>query len=132
MVYLDDFYWFPKFCKFLPKIARFLGKKHPFFCRRGKNLGKKISKEKLCVFSKKVQFLVEMFLRVPSRTSNGLFLIFWVLAFLQGQIRDKIAFFYKKMQKMAKNTILFQIWPYKKAKTQNIKKSPIWSFRWVP
>jgi len=31
MVYLGDFYWFPNFCKFQKKIARFLGKKHPFF-----------------------------------------------------------------------------------------------------
>ena len=29
-----------KIFKFLPKIARFLGKKHPFFCGPGKNLGK--------------------------------------------------------------------------------------------
>ena len=30
-MYLDGFYWFPKFWKFSPKIARFLGKKPVFF-----------------------------------------------------------------------------------------------------
>ena len=126
MVYLGDFYWFPKFCKFLPKIARFLGKKHPFFCRRGKNLGKKFSTEKLCIFSKKVQltqFLVEMFLRVPSRTSSMDFLIFWVLAFLWGINHEKIAFFVIFCVILPKKPLLSQTLPLKKAETQNIKKS---------
>ena len=37
LVYLDGFYWFPKFWKFSPKIGQFLDEKPPFFCWRGKN-----------------------------------------------------------------------------------------------
>ena len=126
MVYFDDFYGFPKIFKFLPIIAQFLGKKHLFFCRRGKNLGKWFSTESLCVFSKMVQLtqiMVQMLLGVPSRTPCSDFLIFWVSAFLWRQICDKRGFFGKKNKLMTKNAILSWIRLYKMAKTQNIKKS---------
>ena len=89
-------------------------------------MGKKFSTEKLCVFSKKVQltqFLVEMFLRVPFRTSSRDFLIFWFIIFLQGLIHEKMAFFHKKSQNKVKKDIFSWIRPCKKIKNQNIKKS---------
>ena len=85
LMILNDF---QKNFNFYQKLPDFWAKNTRFFadaakiCRRGKNLGKNFSTESVCVFSKTVQltqFLIEMFLRVPSRTSNGLF--FYILSF---------------------------------------------------
>ena len=68
-VYLDSFYWFPKFCKFSTIFGRFLAQKPIFFRWRGKNFGKKISTENRTSSWKMVQLvhkLVEMYPRVQA------------------------------------------------------------------
>ena len=69
-VYLDGFYWFPKFCKFSTIIGQFLAKKTKFFRQCGKNFEKKISTENRTSSWEMVQLvhkLVEMYPRVQAR-----------------------------------------------------------------
>ena len=85
MVYLGDFYWFPKLCKFSPKLPDFWAKNTRFFADAAKIWEKKLRRKVYAFLGKRsnwLNFWYKCTLGYPLGLHIGIFLFLFFCLFI--------------------------------------------------